>query len=383
MECSPNFLTSDAVACISLRPQRSVASSPIALAETLVGQHSFRIAVGARVPQRSLPRFAALVMFVASAVLVPTLDGDRSANAQTAAAQANRLRSGSNSNPASLRPQANSPQVAKPRQAGNAEPATATGDFFGLRSLLKRPENSTPPKPDQLLASLPTDRLTKTATNQISEIARNPSLYRRLKTQTVNCDEEMFLFLVRKPEAMIGLWDLMGITNVRSHRVSPFKFAANDGSGTRCEVDLLYGDRHLHLYVANGIYDGQYTQKPVRGRGLFILRSKYHTDAKGNVAVTGTLQCYVKLDSLGADLLARSFGGLIGKSADHNFAETAGFMGQVYQASQRNPDGMLEMVDAMSQVDPTTRTEFARQVMLVHRKHLAVAQPHWTLPARR
>lgn len=350
-----------------------------------MGQHSFRIAVGARMPQRPVQRFAALMVLVAGCLLVPIFDGNHFASAQTAAAQANSLRSGK-SKPANLRPQANSPQAAGAKQvanAGTAKPASSTGDFFGLRSLLKRSAHSSPPKPDQLLASLPTDRLTKTATSQIAEIARNPSLYRRLNAQTVNCDEEMFLFLVRKPEAMIGLWDLMGITNVRSHRVSPFKFAANDGSGTRCEVDLLYGDRHLHVYVAKGIYDGQYTQKPLRGRGLFILRSKYHTDAKGSTTVTGTLQCYVKLDSLGADLLARSFGGLIGKSADHNFAETAGFMGQVYQASQRNPDGMLEMVDAMPQVDPSTRTEFARQVMLVHRKHLAAAQTQWNPALRR
>lgn len=222
---------------------------------------------------------------------------------------------------------------------------------------------------DDALADLPMERLTRQAQQRLSQIASRPSLYRRLPQQTIACDPELFLFLSRKPDTMIGIWDLMGITRVQTRRTGPYRFEAVDGSGTTCMVDLIYGDQNLHVFIAEGEYDGKFVQKPVRGRGVFILRSQYGTDEQGAVQVIGTLDCYVKFESLGADLVARSLGGLIGKSADHNFAETAKFIGQISAACEDNPDGLYELVGQMKQMDEKTKREFATVISNVARRH--------------
>ncbi len=213
-----------------------------------------------------------------------------------------------------------------------------------------------------LLASLPMERLTQDAQRRILEIANSPTLYRRLPAQAIDCDREMFLFLARNPEVLVGIWDLMGITKVQTQRTGPYHFDAEDGNGTKCQIDLVYGDPAMHIYVAEGRYDGKLVAKPIGGRGVFILRSGYAEGAEGRTTVTGTLDCFVQIESLGADLIARTFSGLIGRSADHNFIETARFMSQVSQASEQNPPAMIDVATRIPQVSESTRRKFIQRI---------------------
>jgi hypothetical protein len=210
----------------------------------------------------------------------------------------------------------------------------------------------------QVIASLPMQRLTRQAQDRILSIANSPTLYRRLPTQAINCDRDMFLFLTRNPEVLVGIWDLMGITKVNTNRTGPFQLEARDGSGTECHVDLVYGDPNLHIYVTDGSYDGKLVTKPIRGRGVCVLRSSYSTSASGGTTVTGTIDCFVQLENLGADLVVRTLSGLIGRSADKNFVETARFMSQVSQASAMNPPAMIDVAQRMPQVGEPIKQRF-------------------------
>lgn len=283
---------------------------------------------------------------------------------------------------------ANGP-VGKPRYRGTSQgrssgetdtrkgkPAAKKGlGGFSLRALLGGKRSAKAARKHELLSAVPMERLTPQAKQKLAAITDKPALYRQLPTQAIRCDEELFLFLTRKPEAIVGIWDLMGITQVQTSRLGPYKMNAIDGCGTTCEIDLLYGDRNLHVFMADGGYDGKFTQKPIRGKGVFVFKSTYAIASDGSTTVNGTLDCYIKFESLGADLLARSLGGLIGKSADHNFIETAKFISQISQACETNPEGMLEMIDRLPQVDPQTKREFAQVIMNVARRSLALKAP--------
>lgn len=220
----------------------------------------------------------------------------------------------------------------------------------------------------QVIADLPIQRLTRQAQNRILSIANSPTLYRRLPTQAIDCDRDMFLFLTRNPEVIVAMWDLMGITNVQTRRTGPYQFEAEDGSGTKCQVDLVYGDPNMHIFVAEGSYDGKMVAKPIRGKGVFVLRSNYAIAADGRTTVTGTLDSFVQIESLGADLVARTLSGFIGRSADNNFIETARFIAQVSQASQQNPPAMIDVAQRLPQVVEPTKTQFVKVITTVARR---------------
>ncbi len=213
----------------------------------------------------------------------------------------------------------------------------------------------------ETISALPLDRLTEQAQQRILGIAKSPTLYRRLPTQAINCDRDMFLFLTRNPEVLVGIWDLMGITSVQTSRTGPYNLEATDGVGTHCNVELIYGDPKLHIYLAEGYYEGKMAPRPIRGKGLFVMRSNY-APSQGGTTVTGVLDCFVQIESLGIDLVARTLGGVIGRSADNNFSETARFISQVSQASAQNPAAMIDVAKRMPQVSPASRNQFEQLV---------------------
>lgn len=178
----------------------------------------------------------------------------------------------------------------------------------------------------------------------------------------------MFLFLTRNPDVLVGLWDLMEITKVQCKRLGPYQIEATDQAGTVCTVDLVYGDTEQHIFVVEGSYDGKMVPSPIRGKGVFVLHSAYALNEDGDTTVSGTLDCFVQLESLGVDLIARTFSPIIGRSADSNFVQTARFISQVSQASSQNPAAMLDIANRLPQVEPPVRKAFADTIVTVARR---------------
>ena len=243
----------------------------------------------------------------------------------------------------------------------------ASADSGGVGRLLGRRDTPSSGTADrqarqQALAAIPVGQLLPEAVEKIRPIVDSPTLYRRLPIETIHCTRDSYVFLARHPDVLVGLWDLMGITNVQVQRTGPYRLRAVDGSGTTCDIDLVYGDLQTHLFLARGSYDGKLVARPVHGNGVFLLRSRYAVDADGRPTVTGTMDCFLQLENLGADLIARTFGGLIGKSADHNFRETAKFVEQIEIATETQPMAMMEVAHRLPQVQNDVRTQFAAMI---------------------
>jgi len=221
----------------------------------------------------------------------------------------------------------------------------------------------------EALAAIPLNRLTPTAQKRIEAISSRPTLYRHLTQKSIRCDPELFLCVVRNPEILVGTWELMGITQVQTRRLDAYQMQAVDGSGTTCTVDLVYGDSTVHVYVAEGFYDGKMAPNKIHGKGLFVLRSSQEVDAAGNPVIRGSLDCFLQIDQVAVDLLLRTFGPLIGRAADHNFNETARFIDQLGQSAERNPEGLEDLAMKMPQVSEATRQQFITQVRHAARRY--------------
>jgi hypothetical protein len=180
-----------------------------------------------------------------------------------------------------------------------------------------------------------------------------------MPSQQIECDPQMFTFLVRRPEVLVNIWDMMGITQVSAQRTSPFSFLANDGVGTSCKCDLIYGSDDLHIYFGKGNYDGSMTPRGVAGRCVCILRTQTVQDANGKKTVAGVMDVFLKLDNFGADILTRTLAPFVGKTADYNFVETAKFMAQVSQICTHNPSAAQGLAMRLDKVDSNVRAEFA------------------------
>lgn len=214
----------------------------------------------------------------------------------------------------------------------------------------------------QAARGVPLHKLNPNIGQEVREVLDNPSYFRRMPSQQIACDPQMFTFLVRRPEVMVNIWEVMGITKVTAKRTSPVSFLADDGVGTACRCDLVYSDNSLHIYLGNGSYEGSMAPRKVTGRCVCLLRTEDRTPTAGEPNIAGTMDVFLKVDNFGADLLTRSIGPFVGKTADYNFVETSKFISQISQICQTNPSAAQALVMRLDRIDDVTRREFAEIV---------------------
>ncbi len=214
----------------------------------------------------------------------------------------------------------------------------------------------------QATRGVPFDRLNPNLSGEVREVLEKPSYFRRMPSQQISCDPQMFTFLVRRPEVMVNIWEVMGITKVKAKRTSPSSFMADDGVGTACKCDLIFSDNNLHIYFGNGVYEGSMSPRKVTGRCVCLLRTENQTTNPDAPNISGTMDVFLKVDNFGADLLTRTIGPFVGKTADYNFVETSKFISQISNICQTNPSAAQALVMRLDRVDDATRREFAEIV---------------------
>lgn len=223
----------------------------------------------------------------------------------------------------------------------------------------------------EALRQIPFHEITKDAQQKLNPILNRPTVYRRLPVENIECDPDLHIFFVRYPEVMVSIWQMMGVTECDATRTGDYSVHASDGEGTISDLELVYGTPNLHIYYGTGSYDGPMFHKKLTGRCVLVLRTEYGVDRFGAPIVRNQLDTFIKIDNLAADLVARTFHQLIGKTADHNFLETSRFLSRISEAAEENAYGVQHMGARLENVDAQVRSDFVRIVGVVGKRHEA------------
>jgi len=220
---------------------------------------------------------------------------------------------------------------------------------------------------DEAVQAIPLAQLNEPERTKVLSVVTRPTIYRRLPTQVVDCDPDLHVFFLRYPEVVVNIWQLMGITKVKVNRVAPYTFDALDGAGTISRAELIYGTSEVHVYYADGTYDGPMFHNSVAGNCVLVVRSSYG-DRGGKPTVTCTMDVFARLDHLGAEILVRTLYPAVARAVDINFGESVKFVGQVSQAAEQNGPGMQRMAAQLSNVQPAVRESFSQHVNITYQR---------------
>jgi hypothetical protein len=92
------------------------------------------------------------------------------------------------------------------------------------------------------------------------------------------------------------------------------------------------------------------------------------------------MDAFLKLENVGADLAVKALGPFVSKTADHNFAECAGFFSQISQTAWTNPEGLVRVASRLPRVAPPVREQFATTSLSVATKRAGVSENVRTVP---
>ena len=175
----------------------------------------------------------------------------------------------------------------------------------------------------------------------------------------------------------------MGVTQVSATRTGEYHLDTSDGVGTDSKVELVYGTPGMHIYYGEGQYEGSMIRTRVNGKCVIVLQSELTHDPAGTPLVTNRMDVFLKMDSVGARILAKTLHPLVGKAADHNFVETARFMSRISDAAQTNPGGIQQMAQRLPSCDQKTRDEFAAVAEAASVRAATMASQRQTVPTGR
>jgi hypothetical protein len=229
---------------------------------------------------------------------------------------------------------------------------------------------------EEATRKIPWSRLPDAQRRDVEFVVKNPSIYRRLPTRVVDCDPDLFSFLLRRPDVIVSVWQLMGISRVSLERVSEQQFRGSDGAGTSGNVGYVYADwgpdaRNLAVIYADGAYDGKPFLTPLRAQTVVLFQSGAIQETDGRRYVTVRVDSFVHIDKVGVELVAKTVQPWLAKTADENFVQTIDFLSTFSRTAERNPQGMRRLAAKLQSVDEPTRGELVRLCFQTSQRYAA------------
>jgi hypothetical protein len=221
---------------------------------------------------------------------------------------------------------------------------------------------------DEATKAIPWKNLDRNAQAAVQDIVTNTSIYRRLPPQTIDCEPDLFLNLLKNPEIVVNMWTTLGVTKMSMDRLGPGSYKMSDGEGTTGSARVLVADDDMHLIISDGSYTGSLYPRAIKGRCVLLLRHNFAQDQRGRILITCNLDMFLAIDNFGVEVIAKTFQSTVGKATDHNFAETTSFVSKLSKTAETNPDGVVRLTQKLQNVDPPVKQEFCALAEAVNEK---------------
>jgi len=221
---------------------------------------------------------------------------------------------------------------------------------------------------DEATKAIPWKGLDRNSQAAVQDIVTNTSIYRRLPPQTIDCEPDLFLNLLKNPEIVVNMWTTLGVTKMSMDRLGAGSYKMSDGEGTTGTARVLVANDDMHLIISDGSYTGGLYPRPIKGRCVLLLRHSFAQDQRGRILITCNLDMFLAIDNFGVEVIAKTFQSTVGKATDHNFAETTKFVSQLSKTAETNPDGVVRLTQKLQNVDPPVKQEFCTLAEAVNEK---------------
>jgi hypothetical protein len=213
---------------------------------------------------------------------------------------------------------------------------------------------------EDAIQAIPLAKLTPEGRQKVQWTLANTSVFRRLPTRMIQCDPDLYLFLLDHPDVVVNVWEVLGVSHLTMRQTGPGVFQATDDIGTAGTIECLYRTADLHVFFVDGTYTGSMFGHRVRGRGLMVLKSGYVREDNGKQFIVSRLDSFLNIEPGGAEFLTKTFQPAVGKVADANFLQTTGFLACLSRTAEVNNRGMQRLAEKLTKVQPEVRQRFAQ-----------------------
>jgi hypothetical protein len=208
------------------------------------------------------------------------------------------------------------------------------------------------------IKSIPLGKLSDENRAKVESVLSNVSVFRRMPVRVVDCDPDMFLFLVRHPDVVVNIWEVFKISRLRLRETADGRFQVNETAGATATVEYVYKSHDLHVVYGEGVYQGPLLGRPIKGRGVLVLKAGYVRETNGRYYVTSRMDSFLSIEPSAAELVTKTVSPLLGKTVDNNFVQTLAFVGSLSRTAEVNSRGVQRLGESLMHVPPEVREKF-------------------------
>jgi hypothetical protein len=227
----------------------------------------------------------------------------------------------------------------------------------------------------EAVQAIPLDKLLPDDRAKVESVLSNVSIFRRLPTKVVDCDPDLYLFLVRHPDIVINIWEIMKVSQLQLRQIDENQFQLSEPGGTMAQFAFVYRNHNTHVLYGEGTYEGPLLGRPVKGRGVLVLKCGYVRDTNGRYYITSRVDSFLTIEPAGAELFTKTVSPLMGKTADNNFIQTVSFVSSLSRTAETNSRGVQRLASRLGNVQPEVRARFAEVAAEVAQKSAIAAEP--------
>jgi hypothetical protein len=221
------------------------------------------------------------------------------------------------------------------------------------------------------IQSIPFEKLDAASRAKASSVLSNVTVFRRLPIRVVGCDPDLYLFLVRHPDVVVNIWEVLGIAQLRLRQTGTDSYEVAEKEGTKANMQFLYRAHDTHVVYGEWSYTGSLLPRTIHGKCLAVLKSGYVRETDGRYYVTNRLDAFLSVDPGAVELLTKTLHPLVVKNADSNFVQTVAFVGSLSRTAEVNSQGMQRLIGKLSHVQPEVREKAAGVVTTVAQRAAA------------
>jgi len=230
-------------------------------------------------------------------------------------------------------------------------------DFPPLHVDILRKGDSSQDALKTAIERLPAGKLTAEQIATVRGVLENRSLFRQLPTLVVEAAPEVHSYFVGNPEAAVGIWQVLKISQFELKKTEPAVWFGDAGDGSEGTIEVLHRDTDSVLLHCDGAYKSPLLPRPIRATSIMHLRVQPKKADDGKTLLVQDLDLFVTFPSQTVDTVARLISPVSHLIADRNFRELTLFIRFMQVAMERQPGWVERTVQRIEGIDRTQREE--------------------------
>ena len=222
---------------------------------------------------------------------------------------------------------------------------------------------------------VPLDQITPGQRANVAEVIRDHTFHRKGSAETFPCNAKVYLCLLNEPALTLALWKDLSNSAVRLKQVAPNRYEGTDGAGSSASWEFVYRSPKLHVMLCNLSYTTPRGNAHLDARIVLLVHSGFYREVNGEPWVQHDVEAFVKVDSKGWKVVARTVRPVIEKLLEDQVREAGYFVSLMGRLVAMYPTWASQVTMSQADIAADVRQRFRDVIFQTRRPGAFTGRP--------